>query len=74
MTAAKSGPAWPDRPKSLAEQLAASLLIRPPRELPTESDLDRVHGALESLLLLGAEVALLLGAAPDVWREGDDEP
>jgi len=65
MTSAKVGPAWPDRPRSLAEQLAASLLIRPPRELPTESDLDRVHGELE---------ALLLGAAPDVWREGDDEP
>ena len=58
-----SGPAWPERPRSLVEQLAASLLIRPARELPTEDDLDRVHGELE---------ALLLGAAPEVWREGDE--
>lgn len=51
MSDAKAGPAWPERPRSLAAQLAASLLIRPARHLPTEMQLDRVHGELEALLL-----------------------
>ncbi len=59
---AKSGPAWPDRPRSLVEQLAASLLIRPPRELPTEDDLDQVHGELEALLLGAAPIDELKGS------------
>lgn len=53
MTDCAVGPRFPDRPKSLAEQLEMSLLIV--RPTVTEIDLDRVHGALESLLLLCAD-------------------
>lgn len=49
VTDCATGPAWPDRSKSLAEQLALSLLLVKPTA--TDDDLDRVHGALESLLL-----------------------
>lgn len=44
-----TGPAFADRPKSLAEQLALSLLLV--RPTVTDDELDRVHGALEALLL-----------------------
>ena len=49
MTDIATGPLVPGRPKSLSEQLALSLLLVKPTV--TELDLDRVHGALESLLL-----------------------
>jgi len=50
----RTGPAF-DEPRSLAEQLEASLLLVPMGKLVSDEELDRVHGELE---------ALLLGAAP----------
>jgi hypothetical protein len=46
----RTGPAFGE-PRSLSDQLEASLYLVPMSKLVTEGELDQVHGELEALLL-----------------------
>ena len=49
MTDICTGPAFPGRTKSLAEQLELSLLLVPSESLPPEYALEEVHRELEEV-------------------------